>query len=72
MYIAYLPKSKGEKLKDRKINNFLEFYVNSSSNDYSVISAPGYMSTSQSTTKKYLNSLSDILNTAKEKLKSGF
>ncbi len=39
MYIAYLPKIKGEKLKDRNINNFLKFYIEKSNKKYSVILA---------------------------------
>ncbi len=34
MYIAYLPKIKGEKVEDRKLNNFLNFYIKNSNNKY--------------------------------------
>ena len=62
MYIAYLPKIKGEKLKDRNINNFLKFYIEKSNKKDSVIAAPGYMSTRPKTIDEYLTNLSRILN----------
>lgn len=62
MYIAYLPKIKGEKVEDRRINKFLKFYIEKSSNKYSVIAAPGYMSTRPNTIDKYLSNLGNILN----------
>lgn len=70
MYIAYLPKIKGEKLEDRNINNFLKFYIEKSNKKYSVIAAPGYMSTRPKTIDKYLTNLSRILN-YKNKTKIG-
>lgn len=71
MYIAYLPKIKGEKVEDRKLNNFLNFYIKNSNNKYSVIAAPGYLSTGPTTIDKYLTNLGKILN-QKHMTKIGF
>lgn len=60
MYIAYLPKIKGEKVEDRKLNNFLNFYIKNSNNKYSVIAAPGYLSTGPTTIDKYLTNFSHV------------
>lgn len=62
MYIAYLPKNKGETIKNRKIINFLNFYINNSSNKYFVIAAPGYMSKQPRTIDDYLTHLGEIFN----------
>ena len=73
LYIAYLPKSKGEKLEERKVNKILNWYMSTTSNDYSVISAPGYFSTSENTIDNFVKNLGVMFNNKNDKkVKIGF
>lgn len=73
IYIAYLPKSKDELLENRKVNKILEWYATTfKDNEFSIIASPGYLSTSESTAKKFINGLSKILKTDYNKVKLGF
>lgn len=72
LYIAYLPKSKSESIEERKINNILKWYTFITENKYSVIAAPGYLSTSESGIEAYIKELSKILTSSCKKIKIGF
>lgn len=67
IYIIYLPKSKGEDKKDRKINLILEKYSKFTNYENSIISSPGYMSRRSSSIGKYLLNLEKILTDSKKK-----
>ncbi len=72
LYIAYLPKVKGEDLEERKINRILKWYMTNTKNEYSVIAVPGYLSQSDSSIDYYISELSKILVVGSEKVKIGF
>lgn len=72
LYIAYLPKVKGENLEDRKINNVLDWYMSKTNYEYSVIAAPGYLSTTASSIDTFVKELSEILANGSNKTKIGF
>lgn len=72
LYIAYLPKSKGEDVGDRKVNNILYWYMSKTNYEYSVIAAPGYLSTTENTIDTFVKELSDILAKGSNKTKIGF
>ncbi len=61
LYIAYLPKPMREAETDRKILRFLKWYVSTSTNEYSIISAPGYLSRGEYRINQFLRKLSRIL-----------
>lgn len=65
LYTVYLPKVKGERLLDRKINIlFKEFSQGLScicNGKYTVISSPGYLSRSDKEIENFFTHLSDIL-----------
>lgn len=60
LYIAYLPKVKDERLSERKVNRILEWYSKVTKNEYHVISAPGYLSTTEKTINDYIKGLREI------------
>ncbi len=72
LYIAYLPKVKGENVEDRKVNNVLDWYMSKTNYEYSVIAAPGYLSTTDSSIDTFLKDLSEILANGSKKTKIGF
>ncbi len=61
LYIAYLPKSKGEPVEERKINKILKWYTNLTGEEYSIIAAPGYLSKTDNSIECFLQGLSAIL-----------
>lgn len=61
LYIAYLPKSKGEHITERKVNRILKWYTNLTGNKYSIIASPGYLSTTNSSIDIFLRELSCVL-----------
>lgn len=61
LYIAYLPKTKGEHITERKVNRILKWYTNLTGNKYSIIASPGYFSTTNSSIDLYLRELSGVL-----------
>lgn len=71
LYITYLPKSKGEPVGERKINQMLKWYADLTGDKYSVISAPGYLSRTASSTTDFLRELRMLLS-SKSKRKIGF
>lgn len=72
LYIAYLPKVKGENVEDRKVNNVLGWYMSKTNYEYSVIAAPGYLSTTDSSIDTFVKELSEILANGSNKTKIGF
>ena len=72
LYIAYLPKTKGEPKESRKINCILDWYMSITEYQYSVIAAPGYLSRGENTIKEYIKNLSDILTNGSQNIKIGF
>lgn len=72
LYIAYLPKVKGEHIEERKVNNVLDWYMSKTNYEYSVIAAPGYLSTTENTIDTFVKELSKILANGSNKTKIGF
>lgn len=61
LYIAYLPKYKGEEKEQRKVNNILKWYAELTREKYSIVAAPGYLSKTSYTIGIYLHELSRLL-----------
>ena len=61
LYIAYLPKPKGELYDDRKIHKILTWYTKLTQDKYSIIAAPGYFSTTDASIEDYLFELTRLL-----------
>lgn len=72
LYIAYLPKIKGEDIQHRKVNKVLDWYMSKTNYEYSVIAAPGYLSTTENTIDTFIKELSKILANGSNKTKIGF
>lgn len=68
LYIIYLPKTEKEDIKDRKILKMLELYSKKTNYQNSIISSPGFLSTSDKTIKEFINQFSQIVvkNESKE------
>lgn len=61
LYIAYLPKPKGEHVDQRKVHKILKWYTKLTGDKYSIIAAPGYLSKTDHTIGVYLHELSGLL-----------
>lgn len=66
LYTVYLPKVKGESVRDRKINNLFKEFSRGLScicdGKYTIISSPGYLSRSDKEIENYFTHLSGILS----------
>lgn len=72
LYILYLPKVKDERVEERKVNGILKWYTAMTRHRYSVIAAPGYLSSSKSSIISYLDELQKIIANGPNTTKIGF
>lgn len=71
LYILYLPKAEGEKKVCRKVNGVLEWYMSVTDYKYSIISSPGFLSTTTHSISDYLSELERILASGFSPVKIG-
>lgn len=62
LYTVYLPKKQNEILNKRKVNIVLQRYNIITKHQNSIIASPGYMSTTDSTIRVFLQEFSKIMN----------